>query len=91
MQDLILNNGDLQLPLVRSESTAQHQQLLLVCAKAEFKESPLATVGLMHYLESENQNLMLSEIRKCFVADGMTVNKIEIKNGEIVIDAKYSS
>lgn len=95
MRDLLLDtDNDLNITeddLVMGESTVQHQQLLLVCAKGEFKESPTATVGVINYSEAENTNDLLGEIRKCFTGDGMAVNNLSIDNGKILIDASYNS
>jgi len=93
--DLILDtDNDLDIidnDLVMGDSAEQHQSLLLVSAKGEFKENPIATVGVLNFLEAENTNELLGEIRKCFAGDGMNVKKLAIDNGKIIIDASYNS
>lgn len=86
-EDLKITDDD----FVIGESTKQHQQLLLLCAKGEFKESPTSTVGVVNYLESENTNELLGEINKCFTEDGMTLNKLSIEDSKILIDASYKN
>ncbi|MCU7615670.1 hypothetical protein NZ698_00550 [Chryseobacterium sp. PBS4-4] len=82
----VLSNGDFTI----GESTYQHQKMLLYADKGQFKADPLVGVGSRRFLETSKQNDFAREIRQQFYADGMTVNKIEIKeNFEINIDAQY--
>lgn len=74
---------------VEGESTAQHQQLLLLTPKGSWKETPGAGVGMMNYLESESDNELLAEIARQFRADGMDVATLGIDQQKLVIDAKY--
>lgn len=81
-QDILLNDDfDLQLvagDFVVGESTAQHQKLLILSDKGEFKEIPMRGVGSRRYLEDDTPDNLAREIRTEFAADGMTVNKIQI-------------
>ncbi len=80
-------NGDF---LVR-ESTAQHQKILIISEKGEFKESPKRGVGARLFLESHSPDNLAREIRQEFSADNMQVNNIQIKdNLEINVEAFYN-
>jgi hypothetical protein len=93
MKDILLNteldldiaNGD----LVVGESTVQHQQLLLVTSKGDWKENPLVGVGAAAFLKDEDESGLLNEIRIEFQKDGMDVKAVNIQSGEINIDANY--
>lgn len=76
--------------LVEGESTLQHQELLLICPKGSFKENPDTGVGLMNYLEDENDAEMFAEIRRQFSADFMQVKAVGMNNGKLNIDATYT-
>ena len=93
-QDLILDdNMDLNIvngDFLIGESTYQHQKILIVADKGEFKENPMRCVGVKRYLESERPDELAREIRQEFSSDGMIVNKLQIGNdGSIEVDAFY--
>lgn len=95
MTDLLLDeDGDLKIvdgDFVIGESTAQHQNLLLIADKGEFKESPMRGVGVLRYLEDGTPDNLAREIRTEFTIDGMKVNQIKrLNNGNIEVDANYS-
>jgi len=81
----LFKDGDINT----GESDRQNQRLLLVCEKGSFKEFPATGVGASTYLEDESADALIREVRTQFVADGQTVNKIEYKDGQIKVDAKY--
>lgn len=84
--DLLIIDGD----LVVGESTAQHQKILLLADKGEFKDAPMRGVGARRYLEDNTPDNLAREIRQEFSADGMTVNKIQITPDLIIqVDANY--
>jgi hypothetical protein len=84
--DLQIVNGD----FVVGESTEQHQKILILADKAEFKEYPMRGVGVLRYLEEETPDNLAREIRQEFTIDGMTVNQIKIANDlTIQVDANY--
>lgn len=93
MKDILLNSDfDLDVAdgdLVVGESTTQHQQLLLLTNKGDWKENPLIGVGASGFLKDEDESGLLQEIRIQFEKDGMEVNNISIESGEIKIDAQY--
>jgi len=84
--DLQINDGD----FVVGESTAQHQKVLIIADKGEFKEVPMRGVGARRYIEDHTPDNLAREIRTEFAADGMTVNKIQIASDlTIQVDANY--
>jgi len=83
--DLLIENGD----LVVGESTHQHQDLLLLADKGEFKQFPTVGVGILRYLETYDTNDLAREIRTEFNRDGMTVSEIKFDGSKIDIKANY--
>ncbi|MNE49225.1 hypothetical protein D3C80_1437280 [compost metagenome] len=84
--DLLIVDGD----FVIGESTAQHQKLLILSDKCEFKDVPMRGVGARRYLEDNSPDNLAREIRQEFSIDGMTVNKIQIAPDlTIQVDANY--
>ena len=94
MKGIILNddfslkvqNGSLAV----GDSTAQNQKILILANKGDFKMRPMRGVGAARFLESEIPSDFAREIRTEFVADGMTVNSIQIgTNLELQVEASY--
>jgi len=87
--DLAIVNGD----FVMGESTAQHQQLLMVAQRGQFKENPDRAVGIEDFINSNDIDGMLAEIRNQFTKDGMTVNQLNYdeQSGNLNYDAPYKS
>lgn len=83
--DLLIQNGD----LVIGPSSEQHQQLLLLSNKGDWRQFPMVGVGVREYLKDEDENSMVGEIKEQFEMDGMEVKDIRIANGQIGIDAYY--
>ena len=83
--DLLIKNGD----FVIGRSDDIHKEVLLVTDKGSFKEDPTIGVGLAQFLEGENSDDLLSEIRKQFTADGITIDKISNSNGKFPLDGHY--
>jgi hypothetical protein len=84
--DLLIVDGD----LVVGDSTAQHQKILILADKGEFKDVPMRGVGALKYLEDHSPDNLAREIRQEFSADGMKVNKIQIAPDlNIQVDANY--
>jgi len=72
------------------ESTKQHQALILLANKGEFRQSPLVGVGVSLYLEDDRLGAMKSELQQQLYLDGMTVDELRIFNdGRVFIDASY--
>ncbi len=85
-EDLSILAGDFQV----AESTAQHQQQLLLNTKGDFKESPTVCVGVFTYLNDERFQGLMRAINVEFSRDGMEVHEVSLsKQGDIVSDAVY--
>ena len=68
--DLALKNGD----LFTSESTRQHQELLLLTQYGEWRESPTVGIGAATWLQDEQDGANLAAaIKAGFEGDGMKV------------------
>lgn len=86
--DVLLAGGD----FVVSESTEQHQRLLLISEKGEWKTNPTIGVGLRSALDDDGRNV-LRTIAQEFTRDGMRVNSVTAANQDtelsIDVDASY--
>ncbi|THU36918.1 oxidase [Niastella caeni] len=71
-------------------SDQQHQALLLLIDKGGLKENPDAGVGAFKYLESENTDAFLREVRIQYADDGMQIRKIAFENNKLSINAPYN-
>lgn len=97
MQDILLDtNNDLLIvdnDFVKGESSGQHQELLLLLAKGELKETPEATVGIKDFINESDIDEMVFEIRKRYEGDGMIVNSISYNEttGDLLYDANYKN
>lgn len=86
--DLLIIDGD----FVIGESTSQHQKLLILSDKCEFKEVPMRGVGALRYLEDQTPDNLAREIRQEFSVDGMNVSKIKIETDlTIQVEATYQN
>lgn len=82
--DVDLTTGDIRY----SESTAQHQKDVLLARKGEYRHTPIG-VGLEDFVEDDSPADLQRVISKEYTADGMTVNKVKIDNGNLQTDANY--
>lgn len=100
VNDILLDRDTLEMAyadgdMVVGESTAQHQTLIMLAARGDFKESPTLGVGLMNYLYDETPGALLADIRSSLRQDGMTVGAVELDGDAtgddfgIKIDAYY--
>ncbi|OQP45897.1 hypothetical protein A4H97_32160 [Niastella yeongjuensis] len=71
-------------------SDEQHQALLLLFDKGSLKENPDAGVGAFKYIEAEQPEELLREVRMQFTMDGMEINQIVFENNKLSIDAPYN-
>lgn len=83
--DIRMVNGDLDIGL----SDSQQAQLLLHSSPGEWKENPTHGVGITQYIEHHDKGQLARRIHTELTADGMRVNKININNANINIDAAY--
>lgn len=91
---LVPNNGEPKIAngdFVTEECTEQHQRLLLLSEKGEFKQFITTGVGLTSFMDDDSKDSILRVVAQEFTRDGMTVNKIVPGpvNGNIDIDASY--
>jgi|SRR5690606_26502830 len=85
--DVKVENGD----FVVGDATEQNQGILLVCNKNDVKAHPTICVGARSYMDDEGPENLIRSIRKEYVKDGMTVNRLSMNTatGRIEIDAPY--
>lgn len=95
MKDLVLDNDDLLFEagdFKLSDTTLQHQKLIIHTTKGDWKYTPETGVGIEKYFLNENFAGLIKEIRKQLVIDGMSVEDISITNiGELQIKAEYEN
>ncbi len=94
MQDILLDeNYDLMIEnddFVLGESTRQHQGLILMANKGEFRQHPFTGVGLRLFVEDDRLGAMRVELTKQLELDGMTVQRVNVfSNGQLEIRASY--
>lgn len=94
MEDFILDNdGDLLIQdgdMVIGYSDDQQKNILLVTDKGAYKEFPDVGVGLQNFLESEdNGGELMAEIRRQFVADGISIQQLSFEQGQFLFDGSY--
>jgi hypothetical protein len=84
--DLLINDGDITI----GYSDDQQKNILLVSDKGSFKEFPGVGVGLQNFLESEdNGGDLMAEMRRQFVADGITIQRLSFEQGQYFLDGSY--
>ena len=83
--DLAIADGDLCI----GAAEEQNQRLILATNKGDWKATPTVGVGIMHYIESATSGELAREIRTQLTADGMTVSKVNITDGNIDVEAYY--
>lgn len=84
--DLEIRNGDLLI----GESSAQHQQHILLANKGEYKQFPELGVGIMNMLLSEEATSFLIEAKRNFEYDRMRVNEIKFTDDNtLIVEAVY--
>jgi hypothetical protein len=74
------SNGDLAISSSGDfsiiESTAQHQQHLILTGQGEWKQNPLVGVDAESYIDDEGSGNLIREIAKAFLADGMNFTNL---------------
>ena len=84
--DLVFEGGD----FVRTESTFQHQQDLLLMKKGANRLFLFVGVGIQEAVLNENAGDILAEARKQLNLDGQTVQYLKfIAQGQIEVKAYY--
>lgn len=83
--DIQLINGDIRL----GASLFQHQANIIVAGKGEYRRAINSTVGAIDYIDDEDPEEFLQDIRLKLVKDGQTVDSISIDNGQVICKADY--
>lgn len=89
---LLEDNNNLQIAngdFVVGESTQQHQMLLLLTNKGEFKQHPDRCVGISNFIENEDNGAASREIHTEFSRDGMKISSIKVNIPNIEVEAEY--
>lgn len=81
--------GRISSGLVLDDVLAQNQALIIGCNKGEWKERPYVGVGISGMMLDHDPLAWRSEIREQLELDGQTVNKVEVTNTGIKVDAHY--
>ncbi|MES2701872.1 MAG: hypothetical protein V4649_04490 [Bacteroidota bacterium] len=93
MKDIVLEGDDLEIvagDLFVAESTAQHQQQLILNNKGDYKQNPTICVGAAEFFDDEHFQRLIREISVQFTKDGMEVNGITLStDGIITSNATY--
>lgn len=93
MRDLLLDDtGDLKIvngSVAIGDAKRDNERLLLLIEKGELRSAPLRTVGLRSYLDDENPDAMMREIRRQFERDGMKVRRLDYSNGKLSMNTAY--
>lgn len=81
----VIVNGDFSI----GDGTEQHQKLLILSAKGDFKLNPTAAVDVTRHLDDDAFNL-LQEVSSEFTKDGMKVKSVGYEaDGSLAINANY--
>lgn len=83
--DLEILAGD----FVTKESTAQHQQQLILNNKGDFKQNPTICVGAVEYFDDEHFNGLIRAISVEFTRDGMDVKSVRSTPAGIISSDAY--
>ncbi len=73
-EDTRIANGDFSV----EESTAQHQQQLILNSKGDFKQNPTICVGAFQYFDDEHMQALIRAISIEFNRDGMEVQSVQL-------------
>jgi hypothetical protein len=85
-EDLDISTGDFSIV----ESTAIHQQQLILNNKGDFKQNPTICVNAASYFDDENFQGLVRAISVEFTRDGMDVAEVSLKkNAGIKTSATY--
>jgi len=69
--------------------TYQNQALILSSQKGEIKESPLTGVGINDICNDNNFSIWKREITEQLERDGQRIDKLEINEKGLTLEAKY--
>lgn len=80
--DLAIANGDFEL----CENLNQQVGCLLAANAGDYRQNPTIGIGLQDYLLDERLDDLKRVMRLNFVKEGLAINRLNIANGEIMID-----
>ncbi len=83
--DILIQNGHIAI----GDTTYQNIYLILTMHKGELKEYPTLGLGISDVIADDDTDYWNYAIRKELQKDEIKVNKLEIHNNNILIDAKY--
>lgn len=92
MTDILLLDFDLQNSngdWAAGASDQQHQSLLLLTEKGEWRENPARGVGLNRWVLDEQPENLRAAIKRELEADGMAVLEVSGNVDDLVVDAYY--
>jgi hypothetical protein len=75
--------------LVVGNVTFQNQKILINATKGEIKEDPMSGVGASNYVESNDSEGFVREIRSQLTRDGQRVKSISVKIPAVRLEASY--
>lgn len=86
--DLDLTTGDIAM----TEPTEQHKRDILLSSQGDVAESPLTGVGLMDYINAEDDGTMLRSISQQMQRDGIKIKLVGFDiDGQLIIDGEYEN
>lgn len=86
-KDLFIESGDFKI----NESTAQHQECLLIAAPGNYLGSISTGVDLSgHINNDEGAESIKKAVQQHFEADRMKIEKLTLINGSIEVKADYN-
>lgn len=89
--DLDLSMGDIAFAN-EFDATEQHKADILYASQGDYKESPLTGVGIMDYINSEDNGMMFRDIAIQMQKDGIKINEVGVdQSGSIIIDGGYEN
>ena len=83
--DLRIENGD----FVAGESTRQHQQLLILTDKGEWKENPTRGVGAQGWLLDDKDGDLNAVVKTEYERDGMRIVAVKGRGFNLQVEAVY--
>lgn len=91
MKDIQIENGELKIEsgdFCIEESQAQHEQLILLAQKGDFRDSPDLGVGVVDYLNAEDFGGLSVQVKREMKKDGIEVRKVKVNNGKLVLEKR---
>lgn len=89
--DIDLTGGDMA-HADTYRATEQHKRDILLCSPGDLKEYPIVGVGLVDYLNIDDNGLLLRNISQQMQRDGIRVNRVAFEpGGELTMDGKYEN